>query len=1063
MRGLIDWALRFRLLVVLAAIGTLVVGVMQLRDAPVELLPEFSPPYVAIQTEALGLSAAEVEELITVPLEGDLLNGVAGIQTIRSESVDGLSSVLLIFEPETDLLDARQLVQERLTRAHILPNVSKPPAMLQPLSSAGRVMLVGLSSETLSPTELGVLARWTIRPRLLGVQGVANVAIWGQREHQLQVQVDPARLKKNGLTLAQIVETTGNSQLVSPLSFLEASTPGSGGFIDTPQQRLQIRHILPIATPVGLSQVPVDGAGGKRLGDVATVVVDHQPLIGDAVIGDGFGLMLVIEKFPDASTLEVTRDVEDALTAMAPGLGSVAVDPTIFRPATFIESALDNLALTVLIAGLLLLVVIGAILLDWRSVAVALVTVPLSLVAAGLVLALRGETMNAMVLGGLVLAVVILVDDAVTASQSVARHLRERSARDEDVPVADIVRDAIVEVRRPLGYATVIIVASALPILVLAGRPGEFFEPMAISYTLAVLASFVVALLVTPAICLMLLWRARGEPREALRAPWLRRGYARSLAASTRRPVAVLIAACVVVLVAGGAATQLNASLLPEFEERQLLVNVDAPPGTSRPEMVRMTSEMTRELREIEGIENVGTHIGRAVLADQIVTIDSGTLWVTIGDDADYDDTVGSIEAIADGYPDVGLEVLTYSDQVIQSVAALDDRTSDAAVRDGDSALDILTGADEPVVVRIYGTDLEDLSAKAEEVRTAIADVDGIVDPRVDAGLVQPGIEIEVDLAGAREHGVKPGDVRRSAATLVQGIEVGSLFEKQTVFEVVVVGVPKLRASVESLGNLPIDTPGGGQVRLADVAKVRVVPTPTVIEREGASRRIDVVAEVSGRSLDAVLDDVEESVARIEFPLEYYTDLIGGSEERDAAETKFFAYGLAAAIAILLLLQAAFGSWRLAAACFVALPLAVSGGVLLLFVLGLDLTLGAAAGLVAVYGLAARHMVVLVDCCRRLRQEDENVSFDLVHRAVGERLPALIATTLGLAAFFLPFAVLAGVDGLEVVRPLAIVVLGGLVSSTLVTLFVVPALYLGLAPSVVRERVDAPVAEPLTP
>jgi CzcA family heavy metal efflux pump len=1064
LRAIIEWGLKFRLLVVLAAVGTLVVGVAQLRDAPVDLLPEFSPSYVAIQTEALGLSAAEVEQLITVPLEGDLLNGVAGIDTIRSESVDGLSSVLLIFEPGTKLLDARQLVQERLTRAHILPNVSKPPAMLQPLASASRVMLVGLSSKNLSPIEMGLLARWTIRPRLLGIPGVANVAIWGQREHQLQVQVDPGKLHEQGLTLAQIISTTGNSQLVSPLSFLEASTPGSGGFIDTPQQRLQIRHILPIATPEGLSQVPVDGAAGLRLGDVTTIVEDHQPLIGDAIVGDDFGLMLVVEKFPGSNTLEVTRDVEDALEAMAPGLGGVDIDPTIFRPATFIESALDNLALSLLVAGLLLLLAIGAILLDWRSVAVAFVTVPLSLVAAGLVLALRGETMNAMVLGGLALAVVIVVDDAVTAGESVARRLREQRAAGEDAPAADVVREATTELRGPLGYATLIILASALPILVLGGRPGGFFQPLAVSYALAVLASLVVALLVAPALALLLLRQGQVGRDEAPYVQWFRRGYERSLAATIRRPAAVLAAACLVALLAGAAAPRLGTSLLPEFEERQLLVEVDAPTGTSRPEMLRMTTAMSRELRAIPGLEKVGIHVGRAVLADQVVTIDSAALWVTMAGGADYDATVASIEAIADGYPSVKLEVRTYSDQVIATVAALDDRASGAAVRDGGgNALDILTGADEPVVVRIYGKDLEELRGKAEEVRTAIADIPGIVDPRVDSRLRQPTVEVEVDLAAARRYGLKPGDVRRSAATLVQGIEVGSLFEEQKVFEVVVVGVPKLRTGLQSLGDLLLDTPGGGQVRLDDVASVRVVPTPTVIEREAASRRIDVVAGVRGRSVDAVLGDVEEQLALVDFPLEYYADLIGGSGERDTAVTRLLAYGIGAAIAILLLLQAAFGSWRLAAVYFVALPLALSGGVLLLFALGHELTVGSVAGLVAVYGLAARQLLVLVDRCRRLEQEGEPVSLALVARGVEERLPALLATTVGLAVFLLPFAVLPRVDGFEIVGPLAIAVLGGLVTSTLLTLFVVPALYLRFSPSVVRERFEAPVTAPLGP
>jgi Cu/Ag efflux pump CusA len=1057
LRRVVEWSLTFRLLVVMAAAGTMVVGVAQLRDAPVDLLPEFTPPYVEIQTEALGLSAAEVEQLITVPLEGDLLNGVAWIDTIRSQSVDGLSSIVLVFEPGTNLLDARQLVQERLTQAHALPHVSKPPAMLQPLSSASRVMLVGLSSKNLSPTEMGLLARWTIRPRLLGVPGVANVAIWGQREHQLQVQVDPATLREHGLTLAQIISTTGNSQLVSPLSFLEASTPGSGGFIDTPQQRLQIRHILPIATPEGLSQVPVDGAPRKRLGDVTRIVEDHQPLIGDAVVGDGFGLMLVIEKFPGASTLQVTHDVEGALAAMEPGLGGIQTDSTIFRPATLIESALDHLGPALLVAGLLLLLAIGAILLDWRTVAITLVSVPLSLVAAGLVLVVRGETMNAMVLAGLAVAVVIVVDDAVTAGESVSRRLRERVGPPEP-PLRDAVRDATVELRRPLGYATLIVLASTLPILVLDGRPGGFFGPTAVSYAVAVLASMLVALLVAPAVGLLLLHRRRPAVREErAHLRWLRRRSERLLAASLRRSAVVFAAACVVALLAGAAAPRVGTSLLPDFQERQLLVDVDATPGTSRQEMIRITTEMSRDLRALPGIENVGIHVGRAVLADQVVTIDSGTLWVTMADDADYDETVAAIEAIADGQPRVASEVLTYSDRVVRSVAALDDRTG--AAIPGGGALDALTGADEPVVVRIYGKDLEQLREKADEVRTAIAAIPGVVDPRVDTRARQPTVEIEVDLTAARRHGLKPGDVRRSAATLVQGIEVGSLFEEQKVFEVMVVGIPELRTSLADLRDLLLDTPGGGQVRLEEVADVRVAETPTVIEREAASRRIDVVADVRGRSNDAVLGDVAESLARLDFPLEYYADLIGGSEERDAAETRILAYGLAAAIAILLLLQAAFGSWRLAVVFFLALPAAAAGGILLLAGLGLDLTVGSVAGLVAVYGLAARQLVVLVATYRRLEREGVE-SLTLVARGVDERLPAVCASTIGLAVFFLPFAVLGAADGLEILRPLAISVLGGLVTSTLLTLFVGPALYLRFVSAHGRDRVESAVAHP---
>ena len=315
MRWIIGSSLKARGFVLLLAGVMIVLGIGQLRNMPKDVLPEFRPPTVEVQTEALGLSALEVEELITVPLEQDLLNGVAFLHTIRSASLPGLSSIEMVFEPGTDILDARQVVEERLTQAHALPQVSKPPQMLQPVSSTGRVMMVGLSSDELSLIEMSLLARWNVRPRLMGVPGVANVSVWGQRERQLQVLVDPERLRAHGVSLQQIIETTANAQFVSNLSFVEASTPGTGGIIETPTQRLGIQHAVPFASPADLAKVIVQDTGGAplRLGQVTDVVEDHQPLIGDAVFSDGPGLLLVIEKLPDANSLDVTRGVEAAL------------------------------------------------------------------------------------------------------------------------------------------------------------------------------------------------------------------------------------------------------------------------------------------------------------------------------------------------------------------------------------------------------------------------------------------------------------------------------------------------------------------------------------------------------------------------------------------------------------------------------------------------------------------------------------------------------------------------------------------------------------------------------
>jgi Cu/Ag efflux pump CusA len=378
MRSLISGSMRARRGVIAAAAVILAFGVWQLRHADVDSLPEFSPTVVEVQTEALGLSAEEMEQLITVPLEQDLLNGVAWMDSIRSQSVPGLSSIVMEFEPGTDLYRARQVVQERLNEAHALPNVAKVPAMLQPQSSTSRAMMISLSSEELTPIQLGVLARWTIVPRLTGVSGVSNVVIWGQKERQLQVLVDPERLAQSGVTLDQVISTTGNALWASPLTFLEASTPGTGGFIDQNNQRLGVQHLSPIKTADELARVAIEGSGAPgatnasgtaaplRLGDVAEVVEDHQALIGDAVVNGGEGLILVVEKLPDTSTTAVTAGVEDALESMEAGLDGVVVDTGIYRPATYLEDAGNNLVRSVVIGAILLVVGLAAFLFSWR-------------------------------------------------------------------------------------------------------------------------------------------------------------------------------------------------------------------------------------------------------------------------------------------------------------------------------------------------------------------------------------------------------------------------------------------------------------------------------------------------------------------------------------------------------------------------------------------------------------------------------------------------------------------------------------------------------------------------
>jgi Cu/Ag efflux pump CusA len=1051
MRALVSTSVRFRLIAIGIAGVLLLVGATQLQNARVDVLPEFAPTTVEVQTEALGLSAEEVEELVTVPLEADLLHGVAFLDKIESRSIAGLSSIVMTFEPGTDVLKARQVVAERMTQAHALPNVANAPVMLQPLSSLNRFMIVGLSSAEKSAIEMSVLARWTIQPRLMGVPGVANVSIFGQRERQLQVMVDPRQLRERGLTLDHVVETAGNALWFSPLTFLEASTPGTGGFIDTPQQRLGIQHISPIRSAEDLAQVAIDRGPNTdplKLGDVATVIEDHQPLIGDGLVGEGNGLVLVLEKFPNVNTLDVTRNVEAALEAMKPGLPDIAVDTTVFREASFIDASIGNVSLAVLIGFLLIALVLGAMLFDWRAALISLVTIPLSVVAAAVVLHLAGVSLNAISVVGIMIAVGVVIDDVVGLVDGVLARLRTPQAGDADRPRAAVVTDAVLEGRGPIVYATLIILVALVPLLFVAGVVSAFLPSLALAYAVAILASLLVSVTVAPALAVLVLSVAPGERRES---PLLRRlrgvyGSAMSWFVARMRPVWVTVGVVVVAaaVVAGLAIVPANAEgVLPTFRQRDLLIHWDGAPGVSHPEMSRIVSRAADELRGIPGVRDVGAHVGRAIMSDERTSVNSGEIWVSMDRSADYDQTLAAIQSAVDGYPGLGRSVTTYP---------------------ADRIAEVFGERERDVAVRIYGQDLAVLETKAEAVRSAISEVGGIQAPSVTTPIREPTIEIEVDLDAAAAAGLKAGDIRRSATSLLSGILVGNLFEEQKVFEVVVWGTPEHRESLSSVQDLLIDSPKSGLVRLGDVADVRVAASPSVIEREGVMRYLDVTADVSGRDLGAVLADVRSRVAGIPYDIEYHAEVRSAALVRQDEQNRLLAVAVGGAILMLLLLQAAFGAWRLALLVLLAMPAAASGGVLAALATGELLTLGALAGFILVVAITIRHAVALIDRIRRLEETGGSSGVEVAIAGVQERLVPIVTTLLGTAFFALPFIVLGDVAGLEIMRPMAIFVLGGLVSSTLLILFVVPSIYLLSGPSPESEteglRTEQPALEP---
>lgn len=1046
LKGMIRWSLQYRILIVILAVALMAFGIYQVRNMPVDVLPEFSPPYVEIQTEALGLSAQEVEQLVTLGLEQDLLNGVPWLQTIRSESVPGLSSITLIFEPGTDVIRARQIVSERLAQAFALPHVSKPPTMLQPLSSSSRVLIVGLSSKELSLIQLGVLARWTIAPRLMGVPGVANVAIWGQRDRQLQVQVDPQKLQDKKVSLLQVLETTGNALWVSSLSFVEASTPGTGGFIDTANQRLGIRHILPIVSPDNLAKVPIEDSTAK-LGEVANVVEDHQPLIGDALDQNQPGLLLVVEKFPNTNTLEVTRGIEDALAEMQPGMKSVNMNSDIFRPAAFIDSATNNLSIALLIGFALVALTLALFFFQWRSVVICLIVIPLSLALGGLVLSLRGATMNMMVVAGFAIALSVLIDDVVVDVDNITRRLRQPREVGNMQSAANVILEAAGQTRSVMFYALLILALAILPVFFIGGVAGSFFQPLAVSYLLALLASMLAALVVTPALCMILF--ARSMPSLVDRAPSpisraLQSIHAKTLGAIVERGGLGLAAAAVLLVIGLGALPFLQPALQPAFKERNLRVLLSGAPGISQPEMSRISGLMGSELQKIPGVRNVSALVGRAIYGDRVVNVSSSDLWVSLDDAVDYDKTASAIKKVVNGYPGIKGKTETYLQ---------------------DASGQVFAKPEDGLVVRLYGDNAGVLSSQAEAVKQAIAGAGGVTDVKINTPVQQPSIEIEVDMAAAQKYGIKPGDVRRAAATILSGIQVGNLFEEQKVFDVVVWSTPATRSSMNSINDLQIDTPDGGHVRLGDVAKVKIVPAESIVRHEAVRRYIDIVASVKGSNLSAVAGDINNRLKQIQFPLEYHAEILGDYATQQATQTRLIVMAIVSALGAFFLLQALYGSWRLALLTVVTMPAALAGGLVAVLLTGGGLTLGALAGLLATFGIAVRGQMALITHYRHLiKNEDMAFGRELVLRGARDRLIPTLTTAVAATLMLLPALFMGSIPGLEILRPMAIVLLGGLLTATLLNVLIAPMLFLWLRVTTVQEIVlTAPEPVDVTP
>ncbi|MBP2160422.1 MULTISPECIES: efflux RND transporter permease subunit [Asticcacaulis] len=1009
---LVTNALRQRVLVLALAVVFLVVGLRAIPQTDLDVFPEFAPPMVEIQTEAPGMSTEEVESLVTVPLE-TAINGVSGLKTLRSKSVLGLSSVVVILKEGTDVIRARQLVQERVSLvATRLPSSVRPPVMLPPLSATSRAMKIGMSSKMMDQMAMSDIVRMTVRPKLMAVPGVANVAVWGQRDRQLQVLVDPARLAEAGVTVAEVQRAAGDAALV-----------GGGGFIDTPNQRLAVRHLSAAETPAALALTVVKLSNGApiRIGDVATVTEGHAAPIGDAIINDVPGLLLIVEKQQGGNTLDVTRGVEAALADLKPALTGIDVDSTIFRPATFIERSIHNLTQALwlgcaLVAGVLILFTR-----DWRAAVISLTAIPLSLLGATYVLSLTGQGLNTMVIAGLVIALGEIVDDAIIDVENIGRRLRLNRQLETPKPAFDVVLAASLEVRTAVVFASLIVMLVFLPVFFMGGVSGSFFRPLATAYILAIASSLLIALTLTPALCLLLMPKSSGEKTEPAMVRGLKHAYRGFLPVMVGRPKLAmgLIAAGLSVAAIGYVTTK--DQFLPNFRETDFLMHFVEKPGTSVEAMDRITIQASKELRSIEGVRNFGSHIGRAEAGDEVYGPNFTELWISLDEKADYDASVKKIQEAIDGYPGLYRDVLTYLRERIKEV---------------------LTGAGASVVVRIYGPDMETLRAKAAEVKAAVAGIQGVADLKVEQQKLIPQIQIRPKPETMAAYGLSAGDIRRAANTLVAGSKVGEIFRNQMSVDVTVWGTAETRSDVHALRDAMIAAPGGGQVRLGDVADVLVMPAANEIKRENGSRRIDVTLNISGSDLGTVARAVEAKVSKMKFAPGYHPEFLGEYAALQQSKRDLMIMGGFCLLGVLLLIWLEFRSIRLTALIGLSLPFALLGGVIAVILSGGVMSLGSLVGFVTVLGISARNGIMLISHYQHLEhREGEAFGPRLILRGAEERLVPILMTASCAALALLPLIVNGDAPGHEIEHPMALVILGGLISSTTLNLLLMPALY----------------------
>jgi CzcA family heavy metal efflux pump len=1022
LQSLIERSLRHPGIAVVLACAVVTYGVYSTLQTRLDVFPDFVPPEVVIQTEAAGFAPEQVEALVTRPLEA-ALGGLGGTRALRSESIQGLSVVTVVFEEGTQVFTARQLLTERLAdlSARLPQGVGSP--RMSPLTSATMdVLKIGLLSETLSPMALRTFAEWTVRPRLLMVPGVARVNLFGGEVRQLQIQVDPARLRAHALGLPDVVAAAR-----------EATANRGAGFLETENQRITLASLGEASTAHALGQAVIDSRGGAplRLEDVATVTDAPAPKFGDALVQGRPGVLLTLSAQYGANTLEVTRALEEALAELAPVLQheGITLLPRLHRPADFIEASLANIRLSLLIGAALVVVVLLLFLRDLRTAVISLSAIPLSLLAAVIVLERLGITLNTMSLGGLAIALGEVVDDAIIDVENIVRRLRENRARPEPRGAFGVVLDASLEVRGAVVYATLSVMLVFIPLLTLSGLQGKFFAPLALSYLLAVTASLFVALTVTPALCLLLLGRDARDREEPRLQTWLRSRYRRLLRRAHAHGVAVFVGAVVACAGAAAIVPLLGGEFLPDFREGHLVLQVSAAPGTSLPEMLRIGARISEALLARPEVESVEQQAGRAEQGEDTWGPHRSELHVELRPGAAASGSaMEDVRELLAGFPGIQSEVLTFlGDRIGESIA----------------------GETAAVVVNLYGEDLDVLDARAREIARVLGGVAGAVDVQVKSSPGAPRISIELRRDRLASFGLRPAEVLDQIQTAYEGSVVAQVHEAERVSDVVVILDERSRRDPAVLAALDVRGRDGALLPLATVAEIRPGSAREAIFREDGRRRQTVTCNVSGRDVTSFVAEAEASLRRdVPLPAGFSLQVAGVAQARSEAERELLLHAGLSGLGILVLLSLVSGHWRNVVLLAATGAFALAGGVLAVAAataLGAStgLSLGSLVGFVTLFGITLRNAIMMVSHYRRLVEEDgEPWGLDTVLRGASERVVPILMTALVTGFALLPIALSGDRPGGEIDGPMAVVILGGLVSSTTLNLLLLPVLCL---------------------